>query len=227
MMWAAGAQPSSYRHSPPETAAYTQIQLRSGRHIGHAGNLLRNAADRTDSDAAILVAKVSGLGHVAEQADLDDAGEELGGREESGGLAHLRLGEVAVDDEHAVVGDDGPGLGLAHAQDGGAAHLLERGEDLDVREGNDLDRHALLPLCVSWRGGAMQSRGRGEEGLHEKVETHVGAENSRVLAEVRDHDPRLGHVGKHLLAELARATALDGVELGVDPVCERANEAAR
>jgi hypothetical protein len=69
--------------------------------------------------------------------------------------------------------------------------------------------------CFHYRlAGKRRSKGRGAKGQNT---THVGAEHARVLAVVGDHDPGVGHVGEDLLTELARAAALDGVEVGVNP----------
>lgn len=65
-------------------------------------------------------------------------------------LLHVCFREWRVDDKVAVIGHDGTGLHLAHAQMRiYGAHFAQSIEDGGVSKGYDLDRHALLPLTIT------------------------------------------------------------------------------
>lgn len=137
------------------------------------GDLLYLAVVPLDRDAAVLVPEVRRLRHMAEEADLDDAGKHLdpgeqlhrrtlcqrdssrnnGKQKERGngtygvGLLHELFGEGRINDKVAVIGDDRARFRLRHAQlRVRRAYKVQILQDLLVREGHDLDRDALLPL---------------------------------------------------------------------------------
>lgn len=152
--------------------------------------LLDVAVGGLDGDGAVLVAKVGRLANVAEKSDFEDAGEELDSLEKVGRVLHLCFGERGVDAKVAIVGDDGTGLGLAHAEDGlDGTHLVEILQDLGVGKGSDLDGDTLQPLC---------------------------AELGAVLAVVCDDDKLVCGLSEDLFAQMAGSTALDTVEGVVD-----------
>lgn len=145
-----------------------------------------------DGDGAILVSKVGRLANVAKETNFEDTGEQLDPFEKVGRVLHLCFGERSVDAKVAVVGDDGTGLSLAHAEDGlMSAHLFQVLENLGVSKGSDFDGDTLQPF---------------------------GAELRAILAVVSDDDKLVGGFCEDLFAQMTCSAALDAVEGIVDLV---------
>lgn len=121
-------------------------------------------------DASVLVSEVRSLRHVAEQARLDNACQQLDAGEQlkhilsphiqyniplcqfekksyRTRILHLRFREGGIDDEVAVVRDNRASLHLRHAERWVCrTKYLETSQHLRIREWYDLDGNALFPL---------------------------------------------------------------------------------
>lgn len=140
-------------------------------------------------DGSVGVSKVRYV-RVSEEAGLNDAQQQLDLDVQVLDGVGLDLAKVGVDNEVAIVGDDGARLsGRAGSQHRGlGAHLLEISNYLVVGVGHHLNGDTLDPH---------------------------GAQSLGLFSVVGHHDKLAGTLGDNLFLEEACSSALDAVELRV------------